>query len=213
MIKKRLIIVNFKDYKESIGKNAIKLAKLLDHKDVWLIVNAVDLREVISVVKESKVLVEHADPIETGAYTGSITFPEVKEAKAYGVLLNHSEKRISFNKIKQGIKLSKKYKLISVVCSMNLKEAERINKLKPDYLAIEPEELISGNISVSKSKPELIRNASKKIRNLLVGAGIHSQQDVKSAINLGAIGVLVSSAIVKSKKPSKVLNNLLKGLK
>ncbi len=213
MVKKRLVLVNFKDYKESIGKNAVKLGKILDHKDVWLIVNAIDLKEVINSVKKSKVLVEHADSLEIGSYTGSISFPEVKKAKAYGVLLNHSERRITFDNIKKGISLAKKYKLISVICADNLKEAIKINKLKPNYITIEPPELISGNISVSESKPKLIKNASKKIKNLLVGAGVHNYNDVKSAVSLGAIGVLVSSAIVKSRNPREVLNDLLNGLK
>ncbi len=75
MAKKGLILINFKDYKEAIGKNAIKLAKKLDHENVWLIVNSVDLKEVIKSIRKSKVLVEHADPVETGAFTGAVSFP------------------------------------------------------------------------------------------------------------------------------------------
>jgi len=205
-----LILINFKDYKQAIGKNAVKLAKQLDKKNVWLIVNAVDLNEVIKSVKISKVLVQHVDPIETGAYTGSITFPEIK--KAHGVLINHSERRISFENIKKTINLCKKYKLISIVCSENLNESLKISKLKPDYIALEQKELISGKISVSQAKPELIKNAAKKINNLLVGAGIHSNLDVKKSIEFGAKGVLVSSAVVTSKEPKKILNELIKGL-
>ncbi len=182
IMKRGLILVNFKDYAESIGKNAIKLAKLLDRKNVWLIINAIDLKSVISVVKHSKVLVEHADPVEEGAFTGAISFSEVKKSKAYGVLLNHSEKRISFQEIKKGIALGEKYNLKIVVCSRDLTEASKINKLKPDYLAIEPPELISGKLSVSETKPELIKSASKRINNLLVGAGIHTALDVKKSL-------------------------------
>src|SRR3989344_9114461 len=136
MIKRGLILINFKAYKQAIGKNAIKLAKQLDHENVWLIVNALDLKDVIKHVKRSKVLVEHADPVETGAFTGAVSFLEVKSAKAYGVLLNHSEKRMKFEDIKKGINLARKYKLKVVVSSNNLSEAEKISKLKPDYLAI-----------------------------------------------------------------------------
>ena len=213
MPKKGLIIINFKDYKQSIGNNAVKLAKQLDNKYVWLIVNSIDLKDVIKSVKKSKILIEHADPIELGPFTGSISFPEVKAAKAYGILLNHSEKRIKFQDIKKGIQLAKKYKLKIVVSSNSIKEAENISKLKPDYVAIEPQELISGKISISKARPELIKNASKKIRNLLVGAGIHNNMDVKKSIEYGAKGILVSSSVVTSKNPKKVLNDLIKGLK
>ena len=156
-------------------------------------------------------MVEHADPVETGAFTGAVSFLEVKSAKAYGVLLNHSEKRMKFEDIKKGISLARKYKLKVVVSSNNLSEAEKISKLKPDYLAIEPPELISGKISVSSSRPNLIKNAAKKINNLLVGAGIHNSSDVKKSIEYGAKGVLVSSAVVLSNNPKKVLNELIKG--
>src|SRR3989338_1009743 len=210
MQKKSLILVNFKDYKQGIGKSAVKLAKQLDHKNVWLIVNAVDIKDVVKSVKKSKVIVEHADPVETGAFTGTVSFPEIKAAKTYGVLLNHSEKRLKFKDIKKGIKLARKYNLKTVVSSKDINEAEKISRLKPDYVAIEPPELISGRISVSEAKPELIKNAAKKIKNLLVGAGIHNKLDVKKSIEYGAIGILVSSAVVTAKNQKKVLNDLLK---
>ena len=212
MLKRGLIIINFKDYEEGIGKNAVKLAKELDNKDVWLVVNAIDLKDVIKNVKYSKVLIEHADPVNEkikDPHTGAITFKEVKESKAYGILLNHSEKRIKFIDIKKGIELGKRYKLKIIVSSNNLKEALKINKLKPDYLAIEPPELISGNISISNAKPELIKSASKKIKNLIVGAGIHNKEDVKTALKLGAKGILISSAIVKAKDPKNKLESLI----
>lgn len=204
-MKNKIILVNFKNYRESVGRNAVKLAKKLDRKNIWLIVNPVDLKETAKSVKNSKVLAEHADPVEYGKYTGSVTFPEIKAAKAYGVFLNHSEKKISFDKIRDGIKLAKKYRLKTVVSSSNLKEAETINKLKPDYVAIEPAELISGKISVSNAKPELIKNTARKIKNLIVGAGIHTKKDVDTAYKLGAKGILISSAIVKSKNPARKL--------
>lgn len=208
-MKMGLILVNFKSYGQAIGKNAVKLAKKLDHENVWLIVNAVDLKDVVKSVKKSKVLVEHTDPLEFGEYTGRITFPEVKKSRAYGVLLNHSEHKIKFSEIRKGIKLARKYKLKIVVSSNNLKEALKILKFHPDYVAIEPPELISGKISVSSAKPKLIKNAAKKIKNLLVGAGIHTGSDVKKSLEYGAKGILVSSAVVKAHDPHKELNKLI----
>ncbi len=118
---------------------------------------------------------------------------------------------MKFEDVKKGIFLARKYKLKVVVSSNNLKEAEKLSKLKPDYVAIEPPELISGKVSVSKAKPQLIKNAAKKIKNLLVGAGIHNTLDVKKSMEYGAKGILVSSAVVLSKNPKKILNALIKG--
>ena len=78
----------------------------------------------------------------------------------------------------------------------NLKQAKKIEELKPDYLIFEPPELVAGKKSVSKTKPELIKKISKNLKmKFLVGAGIHSREDVKKALELGAYGIAVSSAL------------------
>ena len=208
-MKKGLIFVNFKSYKESVGKNAVKLAKELNHKRVYLIVNAVDLKSVINAVKYSKVFVEHIDPVEFGKFTGAITFPEIKQTKAYGILVNHSEKKLKFEEIKKEINLAKKYHLKIIVCSSDLSFALKIAVLKPDFVAIESEELISGKKSITQENPALIKTASECIKNLLVGAGIHSKEDVKKARELGAKGILISSAIIKAKNRKEKIKELL----
>ena len=45
----------------------------------------------------------------------------------------------------------------------------------------------------------------------LVGAGIHSSEDLKIAMKLGASGIAVSSAICNAKNPGKKLRDLVKG--
>ena len=117
---------------------------------------------------------------------------------------------MNFEDIKKGIRIGKKYKLKVIVSSNSLSEAIKISKLNPDFTAIEPPELISGKISISQAKPELIKNAAKKIKNLIVGAGIHSKEDVKKALESGAKGILISSAIIKSKDPRKLIKDLIK---
>ncbi|MBD3303718.1 triose-phosphate isomerase, partial [Candidatus Woesearchaeota archaeon] len=81
---------------------------------------------------------------------------------------------------------------------------------KPDFIAIEPKELIGGKISVSKARPELIRETVKAVKTkVLCGAGINTRQDVKTALKLGAKGVLVASAVAKAKNPGKALKALI----
>ena len=48
---------------------------------------------------------------------------------------------------------------------------------------------------------------------MLVGAGIHTAQDVKKAIELRAVGILVSSAVVLAKDSKKILLDLTEGFK
>ena len=42
---------------------------------------------------------------------------------------------------------------------------------------------------------------------------MHDSNDVKTALKLGAAGVLVASAVTKSGNPEKVLKDLARGLK
>jgi triosephosphate isomerase len=77
-------------------------------------------------------------------------------------------------------------------------------------LIIEPPELVGGKISVSTAKPELIKKISKALRmKFLVGAGIHNRKDVEIALKLGASGIAVSSSVMTSKNPGKVLRELM----
>jgi triosephosphate isomerase len=48
-------------------------------------------------------------------------------------------------------------KLISVVCSNNESTSAGAAALAPEYVAIEPLELIGSGVSVSKANPDIIR--------------------------------------------------------
>jgi triosephosphate isomerase len=91
----------------------------------------------------------------------------------------------------------------------------KITEFEPDLIAVEPPELIGGDISVSNAQPEVITKALELIGagKLLVGAGVKSGEDVKKAIELGASGVLLASGVTKAENPEKVLEDLANGLK
>ncbi|MCK5149620.1 triose-phosphate isomerase [Candidatus Pacearchaeota archaeon] len=206
---KPIIVINFKTYKQ--GKDVLKLARIIEkiNKDIIIGVQANDLEEIAKKTK-LKVYAQHVDYFKTGRHTGYIIPEAVKKDKAKGTFLNHSEHKIKFNVLKKAINRCKKIKLKTIVFASDLKEAKKIKKLKPDYLIIEPPELVAGKISVSKTKPDLIKNIAKKLKTkFLVGAGIKSYEDVKIAMKLGASGIAISSAITKAKNPEKVLRNLL----
>ncbi|MFP4567868.1 MAG: triose-phosphate isomerase [Candidatus Woesearchaeota archaeon] len=214
------LIINFKTYKESTANGAIKITKAAERAlkqakgNIILVPQTVDLREVAKTTK-LKVFAQHTDLEERGGHTGSTNIDALKLAGAKGVLINHSEKRLPLRVIEKTIKLCKDKKMISVVCTKTIKETETIAKLKPDYIAIEPPSLIGGTISISKAKPELIKKAvqaSKKIR-LLCGAGVHEEEDVRVAKNLGSNGILVASGVIKAKNIEKEIISLLKGFK
>ncbi|MBU0958330.1 MAG: triose-phosphate isomerase [Nanoarchaeota archaeon] len=205
---KPIVIINFKTYK--LGEKALKLAKAIERYDKNIIVGvqASHLREIAKKTK-LKIFAEHVDYFEPGRHTGYIIPEAVKKDGAKGTFLNHSEHRLDFKIIKKTVKRCKKIGLKTAVFVTSLKEAKKIKRLKPDYLIIEPPELVAGKISVSKAKPELISKIAKKLKYaFIVGAGVKNKQDVEIAMKLGASGIAVSSAITKAKDVKKALKRL-----
>ncbi len=209
------VMVNFKTYKESTGKNAIKLAEKISKikGNVVVCPQVADIREVAKL--KMQVFAQHIDPIDFGRNTGWILAEDVKEAGAIGTLINHSEHQLNFDEIKKCVSACRRAKLVSVVCASDKKMVELLAKIKPDYIAIEPPELIETGIAVSQVKPsvisnsvELVKKIDKKIK-VICGAGISTGQDVKKAFELGSVGVLVSSAVIKSKQPEKILKEMV----
>ncbi|MBU5688546.1 MAG: triose-phosphate isomerase [Candidatus Aenigmarchaeota archaeon] len=215
MLKEPFVIVNFKTYKESTGKNAEKLAKKFSKVkgNFAFCPQTADLR----LLSKYKVplIAQHIDPIDFGRNTGWVLAESVKEAGAIGSLINHSEHQLSFEEIKKCIEACRRAGILSIVCAVDKKMVSLCTKLKPDYIAIEPPELIETGIAVSQVKPKVISDSVEAVKKIdknikvICGAGISKGEDVKKAIELGAVGVLVSSAIVKSKQPEKVLKEMI----
>jgi triosephosphate isomerase (TIM) len=213
---KNILIVNFKTYNESNYKKALKLAKICEKvskktgKKIAISVQASDLHLVKENVKID-VYAQHVDYHEPGQSTGFVTIESIKMFE--GTLLNHSEHQLDNEIIKKTMEKLSKTKLKTVICANNIKKGILLSKYKPDYIAIEPPELIGGTISVSSANPKLISDSVKKIDcDVIVGAGIHNSEDVRIAIELGAKGILVASGVVKASNPEKVLMDLVKYL-
>ena len=216
---KPVILINFKTYPNSTGQNAVHLAKICEKiayetaSDIRIAVSAPDIYHVSEVVS-IPVYAEHVDEYPLGKSTGAILPEIVKTAGATGTLLNHSEHRIPFSKLKDCIIRAKAVSLTIVACAQNTEEAIKISDMKPDFIAIEPPELIGGNITVSTAEPGVIIEGVREIKEkrktkLLVGAGIRTRADVVKAIELGADGVLIASGVDLSDNPEETLNELL----
>jgi triosephosphate isomerase len=133
-------------------------------------------------------------------------------------LINHSEHRISSKEISKLVSKLKELKMTSIVCVKDVAEARKYAKLNPDYVAIEPPELIGSGKAVSTERPELITKAANAVKSannntkLLCGAGIVSGQDVSKAVELGSKGILVASGIIKAKNWDKIISEFAKAL-
>lgn len=217
---KEMIFVNFKTYEQGTGKEAVKLAKacqVVSKKTSVTIIPVVQAADVFRLTsQEFEVWAQHVDDINFGPNTGQILPQTVATAGAKGTLLNHSENKLPVEVIKEIIKRCQALKLETLVCSDSLEEAKAIVEARPNFIAYEPPEFIGSQItSVSSVKPEVIKDFVREIKEVpvLVGAGIHSQKDVKTALKLGARGILVATDVVLAKNPEKELLDLAGGFR
>ncbi len=214
------VVLNFKTYKESQGENALRLARIAEkvgekyHINMIVAVQAIDLKYVASQVK-IPVYAQHADPNVLGRSTGSIVPEQLLDINVHGSILNHSEKKIGIKDLQNTVLRLKEADMRSIVCVGNNVEAKKVSGfkiIKPDFIAIEPPELIGGERSVSSTKPDVIEKAVKACGgiNVFAGAGIKDNMDFKTVLKLGCKGVLLSSHYVKSANPEQFLIELIR---
>lgn len=214
------IIVNFKLYEQATGDCALALAriheKVAKEKGVSLgiAVSAIDLAKVAQAV-DIPVFAQHIDLLGYGSHTGFICAQQVKEAGAYGTLLNHAEHPLENDILGRTIGKAREQGLFTIVCANTAERGSDILQFNPDLVAVEPPDLIGGDISVSKAGPHIIENAVGLIgeNRVLVGAGVRDREDVQIALSLGACGVLLASGVVKAEDPYSVLLALVSGLR
>jgi triosephosphate isomerase len=221
-----VLFVNFKTYEEATGKNAISLAKdaesasLETGASVALVVQAVDLADVSAAVN-LPVFAQHIDPVGYGSHTGHVLPEAVKQAGAFGTVLNHAENKRDNDFLEKAVGRAKELGLVVMACAEDLGRAKQISSFssKPDLIAVEPPELIGGDVSVSTAQPELITDSVRAVKEIdsaievITGAGIKNGEDVKKAVELGTKGVFVASGIVKARDKKKALMDLLGGFK
>lgn len=223
MLKTPVIVLNVKTYAEATGEKALEIAKLMDAlaeetgASLAIAVQSTDIRMCAGNVS-IPVFAEHIDPITPGSHTGWILPEAVKAAGASGSLINHSEHRLKIADIDFCVTRSKELGMDHIVCTNSIATSKAVAALSPNFLAVEPPELIGGDISVTTANPEIVSgsvDAVKKIDKnvgVLCGAGVKNGKDVAKAIELGADGVLLASGVVKAKNKENVLRDLISGL-
>jgi len=215
------IFINFKAYKEVEGAGALEIAKaceeVADSNGVSIIVcpPVVELSHVSKNV-DIPVFAQSVSPKASGACTGWVTPSMVKVTGAMGTLISHSENKYELETVMECVDLTRSEGLKSVVCVENLSSAIEYSSFNPDFIAIEPPELIGGDISVTTANPKIVSNTVEGVKRInkdifvLCGAGVKTGEDVREAMSLGAEGVLLASGVVKSKDPKGALLDLIK---
>jgi triosephosphate isomerase len=158
---------------------------------------------------------QHVPPVDHGSHTGSALADSAAAAGASGTLLNHSEKRRRLADIDGGLEAAERAGIVTVVCANNREQCKAVAAFRPDGIAIEPPALIGGQQSVSTADPDVVTEAVEAVGEIddsipvLCGAGISTGEDVESARDLGASGVLLASGVAKAEEPESVLRDLV----
>lgn len=222
-----ILILNFKNYHEIEGQKGIELARSVQKVSesfggsIQLVV--APPQPALSLVKQNvniPVFAQHLDYAEAGSTTGYFIPEMARSFGAEGSLLNHSEHRIDkLDNIQGLVNRLRSLQMVSVVCARTASEVSTLARFEPDYIAIEPPELIGSGKAVSRENPSIVTDsinaAARMSQNVRVicGAGITDANDVSSALKLGAVGILVASGIIKATSWIDKITELASGFK
>jgi triosephosphate isomerase len=216
-----LVVVNLKTYESAHGASAEALAEAMAgvHTDARLVaaVSAFDLAAVVAAAPNLEVWCQHLDPIGFGSFTGWLHPATAVERGASGTLINHAEHKVSIEHV--AMLLDQVPEGFTVcACAADIEEARALSALQPDYVAVEPPELIGGDVSVTSADPEIVRATAAAVHEIseqvgiLCGAGVKSGADVAAAIELGTTGVLLASGVTQAEDPAAVVSDLVSAL-
>ena len=218
---KQPLIINFKNYEEVSADRAIQLAEAAREIAQKLKIEIVvapppPVLALIANKVQIPVICQHVDNEKMGPSTGFIVPEIAKSYGAVGSLINHSEHRIERRSIASLVERMRKLGMASIVCAQEPHEVAEISTLQPDFIAIEPPELIGSGRAVSRENPAIITKsieATGARSRVICGAGITGKDDVTKAMELGSQGILVASGIVKATSWEKKITELASGMK
>jgi triosephosphate isomerase len=161
---------------------------------------------------------QHVAPVAHGSHTGHTLAEAVADAGATGTLCNHSEHRLTLADVDGALDAADRADLETVVCANNPDQVAAAAALGPDAVAVEPPELIGGDVSVGTADPDIVEGAVAAAAavdpdvSVYCGAGVSTGEDLTAAADLGADGVLLASGVAKADDPRAALSDLVSGV-
>lgn len=219
-----IIIVNLKAYERSRGEGALEIARVLDdvarETGVAFSVapNAFDVR-LIAAETSLPILAQSVDAVPEGSHTGHLTPEAAKDGGAVGSLVNHSEHRLRLADIEHVVDRLRGCDMDSVVCTNNPAVSRAAAAIHPTFVAVEPPELIGGDISITTADPGVVTDSVALVKavagdmRVLCGAGVKTGSDVGKAIELGTDGVLLASGVALADDVRAVARDLASGIR
>ncbi len=213
-----MVVVNFKTYQTAHGASAEELALAMSgietNARMIAAVSALDLAAVVAAAPDLEVWCQHLDPVGFGSNTGWLHPDTAVERGATGTLINHAEHKVSIEHVAMLLdQVPEDFEVCA--CAADIDEAQALAALGPTYVAVEPPELIGGDISVTSADPGIVSGTVAAVREvtdevgILCGAGVKSGADVATAMELGTTGVLLASGVTKADDPGAALDDLV----
>ncbi len=218
-----LIVINCKVYPQGIGDAAVELVEALEEAAASYpeaTVAVAPSHPDLAPVREATVLpvlAQHTDGDRPGSGTGKVLPESLADRGVDGSLVNHAERQVPRKAAKAAVDRLREASLASIVCAEDVDVVREVTSFEPDFVAMEPPELIGGDVSVTTADPGIIEDSVEAAHavaddaTVLCGAGVKTGDDVATALELGTEGVLVASGVVKADDPGRALADLLDG--
>ena len=138
-MEKPIIILNLKAYKEGMNSGLYSILNIVesvssDFQNISFAIapNPIFLLEAIRRREKTLIFAQHADPYPYGAYTGHIPLVLLKDIGIDGVIINHSEHKVSHETIERLLELSRTHMIKS--CSVKLMQILPCRLFSPHLL-------------------------------------------------------------------------------
>ena len=216
---KPLVVVNFKTYSSASAEAAEHLFKAMERfgegpATFVAAVSAFDLNTLSAASSSVEVWSQHLDPVGLGGFTGWLEPQTARSRGAQGTLINHAEHKVSIEHVANLLEMLPDGFPVCA-CAADVEEAKALAELGPTFIAVEPPELIGGDVSVTSADPAIVSDTVAAVKavnpavRVLCGAGVKNGTDVATALELGAEGVLLASGVTKATDVDAVLKDLI----
>lgn len=216
-----LLVVNCKTYATASGEALDRMLQRVASVDstgvrLVFVVASFDLHAASSTHPSLEFWSQHLDPVGQGSYTGWLEPKTALARGARGTLINHAEHKVDPAHVEKLLSMLEG-EIPVCACAADEDEARTLAAMAPTMIAVEPPELIGGDISVTTADPGIVRDTVALVKGInegimvLCGAGVKTGDDVAAALRLGAEGVLLASGVTKAEDPAAVLKDLIDG--
>jgi len=204
------------------GDDVLDLAVIADkaskkyNVDIIFTMPFTQIRRVVENTSNIFVFAPHMDPIRPGKGLADILPEELVSCGASGVMLNHSERPVSYTILRSSVNRAREVGLTSIVCADSIEEIKATALLAPDIIVAEPVELIGTGVTSEKeyvlASIEAVKNINPDIL-VLQGAGIKSYTDVYNVIYAGAEATGSSSGVATAADKVSIVDDMIRAVR